>query len=165
VYSVMSALHAKGRNPVPQTNTKLGFHYFTADAPTGGAASQPPGQLGMDLDNEEPQVCILHWLWPCCVTLLPFIDVVCRADGLPFMIATQQQLLMCSMHSWMAGATVHVLRYVHCCACCLLQGNGSAGTRVEPVIPVGSKYQGLTMQRLASLFYINDTGGCNLPAR
>lgn len=39
VYSVFSALHAKGRNPRPAANMELGFYYLTADMPVTPSAA------------------------------------------------------------------------------------------------------------------------------
>ncbi|GLC46159.1 hypothetical protein PLESTM_001833600 [Pleodorina starrii] len=48
LYSVLSVLHSKGRNPQLQVNTKPGFYYFLADAvqPDGTDAIQPCGSNG-----------------------------------------------------------------------------------------------------------------------
>ncbi|KAG2489372.1 hypothetical protein HYH03_012202 [Edaphochlamys debaryana] len=63
LYSVLSVLHSKARNPQLQVNKSPGFYYFLADAvqPPGGLASPAPaehggGQVGDDHVRREAVV-------------------------------------------------------------------------------------------------------------
>lgn len=155
VYAVFSALHAKGRNPQPASCPHQGLHFLMADAPpaavastqqhanTASALTQPdsmqvdrgPADEPVSADSKKTLTAHIY------IAILPFYMFIYS----PAPLSSYFIPLHCT----------YPLRLFSTSACSLQ----SCQSRREPVIPVGSKYQGLTMQRLVSLLHLNSSGG------